>query len=205
MGWPALCFPKEEPKTGNGWGQQGTIWRNPLTPSCWGFPTSAAMERMRQKRRVVPTSTLGMGGDPAAPRDPHPCCVGPKVLLQCCTTTFASGAKRPTQPEMLLPWQSCAGPPVTWAQHHCAFFQAFTAQLLPQTHPLRSILCHSCPQPARHKTWVGFLVRGDATPPLNQRQAGSLCTGQDQALTAEPPAGICCSESSIYTATARLK
>lgn len=38
MSWPALCFSKEEPKTGNGWGQRGTIWRNPPAPPCWGFP-----------------------------------------------------------------------------------------------------------------------------------------------------------------------
>jgi len=164
MGWPEPCFPKEELKTGNGWGQRGTIWRNPSTPSCWDFPTSVAMERMRQKRRAAPPVPWGWG-NPAAPYDLHPRCVGPKASLKCCTTTFASGTKRPPHPGMLLPRQICAGAPATWAQHRCASFQAFTTRLPPQPHPLRFPLCHLCPQPARHRTWVGLLVRGDATSP----------------------------------------
>lgn len=71
MGWPVPCFPKEEQKMGNSWGQRGTIWRNPSAPSCWLFPTSVAMERMRQEGRVVPASALGMGGCCHSPRPAH--------------------------------------------------------------------------------------------------------------------------------------
>lgn len=107
MGWPVPCFPKEEPKTGNSWGQRGTIWRNLSAPSCWVFPTSVAMERMRQEGRAAPTGTLGMG-DPAHAPELHVPRAGSKASLCCCARRFASGTRVMAQREH--PAQGCCCP-----------------------------------------------------------------------------------------------
>lgn len=137
MGWPALCFPKEELKTGNGWGQRGTIWRNPSAPSCQGFPTSAVMEKTRERRRAVPTHLRGWR-DPAAPQTGiraalalrHRC----HVCRELCQWHRGCGTKRASQGRC-CPGRAVLGPRAL-PPRRCASFQAFAAQPpLPQPHP----------------------------------------------------------------------
>lgn len=87
MGWPMPCFPKEELKTGNGWGQRGTIWRSPSTPSCQGFPTSV-MERTKERQESSPPVPWAWG-DPTAPYNAalalrhHDICLHPTRRCYC--------------------------------------------------------------------------------------------------------------------------
>lgn len=119
MGWPKPCFPKEEPKTGNSWGQRGTIWRNPSAPSCRVFPTSVAMERMREE--VSPVALC--------------CSPGPAHGLSWLSGTAGmllpsaqeSWHKKSIHPGELLPHQSHTGTPMSWAQHLCAEINYFSA------------------------------------------------------------------------------
>lgn len=109
MGWPVPCFPKEEPRTGNSWGQRGTIWRNLSAPSCWVFPTSVATEGMRQEGRAAPSSTLGMGDAAQAPGWPQ----GTAVLLcqELCQGHRGRGTQRTSHPGSCCPTTAMPVPP----------------------------------------------------------------------------------------------
>lgn len=117
MGWPVPCFPKEEPKTGNSWGQQGTIWRNPSAPSCWVFPTSVAMERMRQEGRAAPPAPWGWGILLQPRSRTSPSCLQGIAVLSCQGAASSTGAmaqgEHPTQgcccPIRAMPGAPCPG------------------------------------------------------------------------------------------------
>lgn len=149
MGWPAPCFPKEEPKTGNGWGQRGTIWKNPSAPSCRGFPTSAVMERMRDRRRAVPTHLRGWR-DPAAPQTGIRAAPGALPVAQ--GLWHKKGV-----PGTLLPRQSRAGPPCRPSASLC-LLPGFPCSAPPPPQPHPPVSSSAAHVPGRRGTGPGGIA-----------------------------------------------